>query len=167
MSGPGHSIGGKALQGRTGASARFPAREPKQRRCRRSEAEPHAPTGLSPQVTGGGQTGFLEGPNRAAPERQLGFLYGNRSSAGAGGARRSRMPRRGCHRQVAGGGQTGFPEWPNRAAPERQLGFLQGNRSSAGAGAAKRSRMPRRGCHRQVTGGGQTGFPEEIPLTSV
>ena len=26
---------------------------------RRSEAEPHAPPGLSPQVTGGGQTGFL------------------------------------------------------------------------------------------------------------
>ena len=24
-------------------------------RCRRSEAQPHAPTGLSPQVTGGGQ----------------------------------------------------------------------------------------------------------------
>ena len=42
------------------ASARFPAREPKQWRCRRSEAEPHAPTGLSPQVTGGGQTGFPE-----------------------------------------------------------------------------------------------------------
>ena len=39
---------GKALQGRTGASARFPAREPKQWRCRRSEAEPHAPPGLSP-----------------------------------------------------------------------------------------------------------------------
>ena len=45
----------KALQGRTGASARFPE--------------------------------------------------GNRSSAGAGGAKRSRMPRRGCHRQVTGGGR--------------------------------------------------------------
>ena len=39
---------GKALQGRTGASARFPAWKPKQWRCRRSEAEAHAPTGLSP-----------------------------------------------------------------------------------------------------------------------
>ena len=35
-------------------------REPRQRRCRRSEAEPHAPPGLSPQVTGGEQTGFLK-----------------------------------------------------------------------------------------------------------
>ena len=50
----------RSLQGRTGASARFPAWEPKQRRCRRSEAEPHAPPGLSPQVTGGEQTGFLK-----------------------------------------------------------------------------------------------------------
>ena len=37
-----------------------PVREPRQRRCRRSEAEPHAPPGLSPQVTGGGQAGFPE-----------------------------------------------------------------------------------------------------------
>ena len=50
----------RAHQGRTGVSARFPSGKPKQWRCRRSEAEPHAPTGLSPQVTGGGQTGFLE-----------------------------------------------------------------------------------------------------------
>ena len=55
--------------------------------------------GLSPQVTGGGQTGFLKGPYRAAPERQRGFLQGNRSSAGAGVAKRSRMPHRGCHRR--------------------------------------------------------------------
>ena len=53
-------ISEKAQQGRTGASARFPAREPKQWRCRRSEAKPHAPTGLSPQVTGGRQPGFPE-----------------------------------------------------------------------------------------------------------
>ena len=33
--------------------------KPKQWRCRRSEAEPHAPPGLSPQVTGGGQTGIV------------------------------------------------------------------------------------------------------------
>ena len=37
----------RALQGRTGASARFPSGKPKQWRCRRSEAEPHAPPGLS------------------------------------------------------------------------------------------------------------------------
>ena len=32
----------------------------------------------------------------------------SQSSAGAGEAQRSRMPRRGCHRKVTGGGQTGF-----------------------------------------------------------
>ena len=53
---------------------------PKQRRCRRSEAEPHAPTGLSPQVTGGEQTGFLKGPNRAAPERQRGSRIGTEAA---------------------------------------------------------------------------------------
>ena len=52
----------------------------------------------------------VTGPFRAAPERQRGFRHGNRSSGGAGGAQRSRMPRRGCHRQVTGGGQTGFLE---------------------------------------------------------
>ena len=92
-------ISERAIQGRTGASARFPAREPKQWRCRRSEAEPHAPPGLSPQVTGGGLTGFLKGPFRAAQERHRGFLQGNRSSEGAGAAKRSRMPHRGCHRR--------------------------------------------------------------------
>ena len=40
--------------GRHIGGARFPAWEPEQRRCRRSEAEPHAPAGLSPQVTWGG-----------------------------------------------------------------------------------------------------------------
>ena len=50
------------------------------------------------------------GPIRAAPERQRGFRQGNRGSEGAGGAKRRRMPRRGCHRQVTGGGQTGFLE---------------------------------------------------------
>ena len=55
-------ISGRALQGRTGASARFPAREPKQRRCRRSEAEPHAPTGLSPSG-GWGWTDGISGGN--------------------------------------------------------------------------------------------------------
>ena len=161
MSGPGHSIGGKALQGRTGASARFPAREPKQRRCRRSAAEPHAPTGLSPQVTGGGQTGFLEGPNRAAPERQLGFLQGNRSSAGAGGAKRSRMPRRGCHRQVTGGGQTGF-------LSERALQGRTGASARFPVWKPKQRRCRRSeaephaptGLSPQVTGGGQTEFLE-------
>ena len=34
------------------------------------------------------------------------FPVGNRSSGGAGAAKRSRMPHRGCHRQVTGGGQT-------------------------------------------------------------
>ena len=38
------------------------------------------------------------------------FPGGNRSSAGAGEAKRSRMPHRGCRRQATGGGQTGFPE---------------------------------------------------------
>ena len=62
-------------------------------------------------MTGGGLTGFLlTGPNRAAPERQRGFRQGNRGSGGAGAAKRSRMPRRGCHRQVTGGGLTGFLE---------------------------------------------------------
>ena len=53
---------------------------PKQRRCRRSEAEPHAPPGLSPQVTGGGLTGFLKGPIRAAPERQRGPRRGTEAA---------------------------------------------------------------------------------------
>ena len=47
----------------------------------------------------------ITGPVTAAPERQRGFQKGNRSSAGAGGAQRSRMPRRGGHRKVTGGGQ--------------------------------------------------------------
>ena len=98
-------------------------KETEQRRCRRSEAEPHAPPGPSPQETGGRQSGFPEGPFRAAPERQRGFLHGNRSSGGAGVAKRSRMPHRGRHRQVTGGRQSGFPEGPFRAAPERQRGF--------------------------------------------
>ncbi|MBO8471399.1 MAG: hypothetical protein IAB82_06345 [Bacteroidetes bacterium] len=73
---------GKARQGRTGASARFQAWEPEQRRCRRSEAKPHAPPGLSPQ----GDWGWTdEGRKtfRAAPERQRGSRRGNRSSEAA------------------------------------------------------------------------------------
>ena len=149
MSGPGHSIGGKALQGRTGASARFPAREPKQRRCRRSEAEPHAPTGLSPP----GGWGWTDGISGMAQQGRTGASA--RFPVWKPKQRRCRRSEAEPHAptglspQVTGGGQTGFLEGPNRAAPERQLGFLQGNRSSAGAGGAKRSRMPRRGCHRR------------------
>ena len=44
--------------------------KPKQRRCRRSEAEPHAPPGPSPQVTGGRQTKVARpsGPHRSVSE---------------------------------------------------------------------------------------------------
>ncbi len=74
-----------------------PAREPKQRRCRRSEAEPHAPTGLSPQVTGGRQTKVVR---PSWPHRSVSEVSGRKqSSAGAGVAKRSRMPHRGCHRR--------------------------------------------------------------------
>ena len=48
-----------------------------------------------------------EGPS--GPHRSVSEVSGRKqSSAGAGGVKRSRMPRRGCHRQVTGGGQTGF-----------------------------------------------------------
>jgi len=47
-------------------------------------------------------------PFRAAPERQLGFRQGNRSSEGAGGAK-PHAPT-GLSPQVTGGGQTGFLE---------------------------------------------------------
>ena len=160
MSGPGHSIGGKALQGRTGASARFPAREPKQRRCRRSAAEPHAPTGLSPQVTGGPDGAVTAGDWGWTDRISERALQGRTGASARFPAREPKQRR--CRRseaephappglspQVTGGGQTGFLKGPFRAAPERQRGFLQGNRSSGGAGAAKRSRMPHRGCHRR------------------
>ena len=120
--------------------------------------------GLSPQETGGRQSGFLEGPFRAAPERQRGFRKETEQ-------RRCRRSEAEPHAPVTGGRQSGFPEGPFRAAPERQRGFRKETEQrrcrSAGAGVAKRSRMPHRGRHRQVTGGRQSGFPEEIPLTSV
>ena len=59
------------------------------------------------------------GPHRSVSE----VSRRKQSSGGAGAAKRSRMPRRGCHRQVTGGGQTGFLKGPFRAAPERQRGF--------------------------------------------
>ena len=97
--------------------------ETEQWRCRRSEAEPHAPTGLSPS----GDWGWTDRISERALQGRTGasarFPHRNRSSAGAGAAKRSRMPRRGCHRQVTGGGQTGFLKGPFRAAPERQRGF--------------------------------------------
>ena len=111
------------------------------------------------QVTGGRQSGFPEGPFRAAPERQRGFLRGNRSSGGAGVAKRSRMPHRGCHRRRQGVDSRDFRKGPS--GPHRSDSEVSGRKqSSAGAGVAKRSRMPHRGCHRQVTGGRQSGFPE-------
>ena len=63
---------------------------------------------------------MMERPIRAAPERQRGFRQGNRSSGGAGAAKRSRMPRRGCHRQVTGGGKTKVarPSGPHRNVSE-------------------------------------------------
>ena len=66
--------------------------------CDRSPGEGVAPLnkGLSRSDWGLRKMGR---PDRAAPERQRGFLHGNRSSAGAGVAKRSRMPHRGCHRR--------------------------------------------------------------------
>ena len=63
---------------------------------------------------------MMERPFRAAPERQRGFRQGNRSSGGAGAAKRSRMPLRGCHRQVTGGGKTmvARPSGPHRNVSE-------------------------------------------------
>ena len=62
------------------------------------------------QSTDGVRGRSMGRPFRAAPERQRGSRHGNRSSAGAGAAKRSRMPHRGCHRQVTGGRQSGFPK---------------------------------------------------------
>ena len=72
------------LQGRTGASARFPeGNRAAQVPAQRSGAA--CPGGA---VTAGDWGWTDEGRKtfRAAPERQRGFLHGNRSSAGAGAA---------------------------------------------------------------------------------
>ena len=63
---------------------------------------------------------MMERPFRAAPERQRGFRQENRRSGGAGAAKRSRMPHRGCHRKVTGGGQAKVarPSGPHRSVSE-------------------------------------------------
>ena len=107
---------------------------------------------------------MLERPDRAAPERQRGSRRGNRSSGGAGAAKRSRMPHRGRHRKVTGGGQTKVarPSGPHRSVSEV---------SCVGTGAAQvPAQRSEAACPTgAVTAGdwgGQAGFPEEIPLTS-
>ena len=55
------------------------------------------------------------------PHRSVSEVSGRKqSSAGAGGAKRSRMPHRGCHRQVTGGGLTKVarPSGPHRSVSE-------------------------------------------------
>ena len=87
-----------------------------------------------------------EGPS--GPHRSDSEVSGRKqSSAGAGVAKRSRMPHGGRHRKVTGGRQTKVarPSGPHRSDSE-----VSGRKqSSAGAGGAKRSRMPHQGRHRR------------------
>ena len=73
---------------------------------------------------------------RAAPERQRGFRKENRSSEGAGAAKRSRMPRRGCHRQVTGGRQT---KVARPSGPHRSVSEVSGRGTEAAQVPAERS----------------------------
>ena len=102
--------------------------------------------------------------DRAAPERQRGFLHGNRRSAGAGAAKRSRMPHRGRHRKVTGGRQA---KVARPSGPHRSVSEVPGMGTGAAEVPAQRSEAAcPTGAVTAGDWGGQAGFPEEIPLTS-
>ena len=95
-------------------------RKPKQWRCRRSEAEPHAPTGLSPQVTGGRQTKVARpsGPHRSVSEVSCKGTEAVEVPAERSGAA--------CPDGAVTAGDWGWTDEGRqtfRAAPERQRGF--------------------------------------------
>ena len=76
----------------------------------------------------------MKRPFRAAPERQRGFLHGNRSSGGAGGAKRSHMPRRGCHRRWLGVDRHELSFRPNKSVEQinRSLGSARDDKRTPG-----------------------------------